>query len=207
MSKNGLGAEAARVIAQHNPKLLILASRTESAIAEVAEAIKPSATPGINIQPLQLDLGSQESVRAAAAKVLKLAPHVDILINNAGVMMVPTFQTTPEGIEKHLGINHIGHFLFTNLLMPALLASPTGAVVVNVSSAANGVSAVRFDDPNFGEGKNFESFTAYAQSKTANLLFTLSLAQKLGSKGLRSIGVDPGCMCSLQKHDDKMGKC
>lgn len=179
-----------------------MASRTESAILEVIEEIKPSASLGADIRPLVLDLGSQKSVRAAAAKVLELTPVVDVLINNAAVMMMPQFQTTPEGIEKHFGVNHIGHFLFTNLLVSALLRSPSGARVVNVSSAGNAGSPVRFDDPNFGGGKNYEPFLAYAQSKSANLLFTLSLAKKLGSKGLGSFGIDPGCelqlsLCSL----------
>jgi len=131
-------------------------------------------------------------VRAAAAEVLAMTPVVDVLINNAGIMMQPEFSTTPEGVERHFGVNHLGHFLFANLLMPALLRSPAGPRVVVVSSAGNRGQGIRFDDVNFGEGKHYEPFLAYAQSKTANLLFVLSLAQKLGSKNLVTFGVDPG---------------
>lgn len=181
------------MISQHNPKLLLLASRSTANISEVIDAIKPDASPDAVIQPLELDLASQKSVRAAAAKVLEMTPVVDVLINNAGVMMIPEFRTTPEGIEMHFGINHIGHFLFTNLLMSALLKAPAGPRVINISSAGNGGSPVRFDDYNFGEGKNYEPFLGYAQSKSANMLFSVALAKRLGSKGLCSFGVDPGC--------------
>ncbi len=206
VSKGGLGAEAARVISQHSPKLLILASRTEAAIATVIDEISSSASPGADIRSVSLDLGSQASVRAAAAKVLALTPRVDVLINNAAVMMVPEFRTTPEGIEQHFGINHVGHFLFTNLIMLALLASPSGATVVNVSSAANAAAPVSVDDYNFDEGKAYQPFVAYARSKTANMLFTLSLVQKLGSRGLRSFGVDPGGAYASEQLGRRGGK-
>ena len=192
VSKDGLGAAAAIAIAQHRPKLLILASRSESAIAEVMSDIEKSVSPSEDVRGVLLDLGSQKSVREAASKVLEMTPTVDVLINNAGVMMLPRFQATAEGIEAQFGINHIGHFLFTNLLMPALLASPSGARVVTVSSAASSASPIRFGDYNFGDGSTYDSFLAYAQSKTANLLFVLSLARKLGKHGIGSFGVDPG---------------
>lgn len=122
-----------------------------------------------------------------------MTPVVDVLINNAGVMMIPTYQTTPEGIEMHFGTNHVGHFLFTNLLMPALRKAPAGPRVLNISSAGNGGSPVRFDDYNFGEGESYEPFLGYAQSKCANMLFSVALARKLGDKGLYAFSIDPGC--------------
>jgi NAD(P)-dependent dehydrogenase (short-subunit alcohol dehydrogenase family) len=148
ISPDGLGADAARVIAKHNPQLLILASRSEKTITDVIEAIQPPSTT-VNIKPLLLDLSSLESVRKAAAVVLEMTPTVDILINDAGVMMMPEFKTTPEGIELHFGINHVGHFLFTNLLMPALVKAENGARIVNVSSAAHRASGVNLEDENF----------------------------------------------------------
>ncbi|KAH8894609.1 NAD(P)-binding protein [Thozetella sp. PMI_491] len=192
VSPNSLGAEFARVVAGHNPKLLVLASRSLGSITQVINAIRPTASPDANIQALELDLASQESVRSAAAKLQSLTPVIDVLVNNAGVMMLPEYKTTPEGIEMHLGINHIGHFLFTNLLVPTLLASTAGPRVLNVTSAGGRTAGVRFDDWNFSDGKTYEPFPAYAQSKTANLLFTSELAKRLGPKGLLSFGVDPG---------------
>jgi NAD(P)-dependent dehydrogenase (short-subunit alcohol dehydrogenase family) len=193
VTPRSLGAEAARVIAKHDPKLLILASRTESTIDETIESIKSSTTPGIDLRPLVVDLGSQKSVRAAAVQILEWTPVVDVLINNAGIMMMPTYKTTPEGIELQFGVNHIGHFLFTNLLVPALLKSTSGGRVVNISSAGHRGSDVRLDDVNFNDGKDYEPFIAYAASKTANIQFSVALANKLGSKGLLSYSIDPGC--------------
>ncbi|KAF7550960.1 hypothetical protein G7Z17_g5359 [Cylindrodendrum hubeiense] len=185
-----LGADAARVIAAHEPKLLILAGRSEKTLNETIASIK-TTSPKVDIKTLILDLGSQSSVRSAAAELLKLTPILDVLINSAALMLIPTFTTTPEGIETHFGVNHIGHFLFTNLIMPALLASPAPRVV-NVSAAAHRTTTVRFDDYNFRDGKEYEPLLGYAQSKVANLLFTVSLARKLGGKGLTAFGVDPG---------------
>jgi NAD(P)-dependent dehydrogenase (short-subunit alcohol dehydrogenase family) len=114
---------------------------------EVTHAIQ--GHPRADIQPLLLDLSSLDSVRKAAERVLQMTLVVDVLINNAGVMMTPTYQTTPEGLEWHFGVNYIGHFLFTNLIMPALLKAADGACVVNVSSAAHRAIGVNFDDVNF----------------------------------------------------------
>ncbi|KAB5511127.1 hypothetical protein GE09DRAFT_1047953 [Coniochaeta sp. 2T2.1] len=192
ISANGLGAHAAEVIAKHSPKFLILASRRVSAITPIAELIKRTTTnSGVQVVPLELDLASQSSVRKAAAAVLKLTTVVDVLINNAGVMMLQEYITSPEGIESHLAINHVGHFLFTNLVMPALFKSSQPRVV-NVTSAASIASPFRFDDMGFGNGKEYDPFLAYAHTKTANLLFTLGLARQLGEKALVAIGVDPG---------------
>ncbi|KEY63926.1 hypothetical protein S7711_10262 [Stachybotrys chartarum IBT 7711] len=190
VTPGSLGADAARVIAAHGPKLLILANRSEKSLETTTATIK-EANPGANVKPLVMDLASQQSVRSAAAVVLSLTSVVDVLINSAAVMLVPEFTTTPEGIEMHFGTNHIGHFLFTNLIMPALLVSPAPRVV-NISAASHRSSPIRFDDYNFASGKEYEPFLGYAQSKCANLLFTVSLAQKLGKKGLVAIGVDPG---------------
>ncbi len=90
------------MVSQHDPKLLILASRRESNIREVIDEIRGKASPEARITALELDLGSQESVRGAAAKVLKLTPAVDVLINNAGIMMLPEFRTTGKELKRTL---------------------------------------------------------------------------------------------------------
>ncbi|KAF2095703.1 NAD(P)-binding protein [Rhizodiscina lignyota] len=196
VSPRGLGADAARAIYKHNPKLLILASRTKANIQAVIDSI---GSPGAgNVEGILLDLSSLDSVRAAAGEVLKLTPVVDVLINNAAVMMVPEYTTTKNGFEMHFGINHLGHFLFTNLLMPALLKSVDGARVVNVSAAAHRMTLVNFEDPNFANGTKYEPLLGYAQSKCANLLFSHALANRYGSQGLLSFGVDPGAVPDTQ---------
>ncbi|KAI1444574.1 NAD(P)-binding protein [Annulohypoxylon stygium] len=190
-SPQSLGAEAARCVAQHGTKRLILASRSEISMKQVIESIRLSPEMTCEIIPVRMDLSSQQSVRSAAAEVLKLAPAIDILINNAAACMIPEYTTTPEGIELTFGTNHIGHFLFTNLLMPALLSS-VNPRVVNVTSFGHQFSDVRFDDINFDNGKSYEPFMAYAASKSGNLLFTLGLTMKLGKTKLRTIATDPG---------------
>ncbi|KAI9730263.1 MAG: hypothetical protein M1834_006027 [Cirrosporium novae-zelandiae] len=200
ISPGGLGAEAARAILKQHPKLLILASRRETSIKEVIDKIQKS--PDDNVKALELDLSSLTSVRKAAEKVLQMTPVVDVLINNAAVMMTPEYRTTGEGIEWHFGLNHIGHFLFTNLIMPAMLKAPNGACVVNISSAGHRATGVNFDDVNFNGGKSYDKFLGYAQSKTANILFSVGLAQKLGHKNIRSFGIDPGAVAGTNLNRD-----
>jgi NAD(P)-dependent dehydrogenase (short-subunit alcohol dehydrogenase family) len=105
--------------------------------------------------------------------------------------MAGPYRTTAEGIENQFGSNHIGHFLFTNLLMPKLLAAPSPRVV-SVASDGHRFSGVRFDDVNFQDGKAYEQWAAYGQSKTANILFARALAEKLGGGGLRAYSLHPG---------------
>ncbi|KAF2247843.1 NAD(P)-binding protein [Trematosphaeria pertusa] len=192
-SPSGIGAEAARVIFKHNPKLLVLASRRKETIDETVAAIAGSTAPN-NVKGIEMDLADLDSVREAAAEILKTTAVVDVLINNAGIMMLPKFTTTKQGVEMHFGVNHLGHFLFTNLLVPALLRSPAGASVVNVSSAGHQASPVHLEDVNFDNGKSYDPFVAYGQSKTANILFSVSLTDRLKTKGLRSFSLDPGAV-------------
>ena len=106
-------------------------------------------------------------------------------------MMGGAYRTTTEGIELQFGSNHIGHFLFTNLIMPKLLAAPAPRVV-NASSTGYYLGPVRFEDWNFEDGKKYKQWEAYGQSKAANILFTKSLVAKLGEKGLKAYSLHPG---------------
>jgi len=142
---------------------------------------------------VQCDLGSYTSIRAAAKTVLSLVSKIHVLINNAGVMAPAEYRTTAEGVEVQFGSNHVGHFLLTNLLMPGLeAAAGEGARVVNLSSMGWGLGEVRFDDYNFNNGKDWEKWTAYGQSKTANILFARGLAKKLKAKGIQAFSLHPG---------------
>lgn len=172
--------------------------------------------PDLSIIAISLNLASQKSIRAAASKIQGLFDRIDTLINNAG-MMVLDRETTEEGIEIQFGTNHIGHFLFTNLLMPQLKnaakVSGRGSTrVVNVTSAGHRLSPIRFHDYNF-EGKDvplderppeglppmftavsgYNGWLAYGQSKAANILFTVYLAKRLADAGIVSYSVHPGC--------------
>jgi NAD(P)-dependent dehydrogenase (short-subunit alcohol dehydrogenase family) len=192
VTQNGLGATFVEEIAKHKPALLILAGRTPAKVQATADKIK--ATPecaNVETRALALDLASQEQIRDAAKEVLAYPEdHIDVLVNSAGIMAGP-YRTTKEGIELQFGSNHIGHFLFTNLIMPKILASKAPRVV-NVSSDGHRASGIRFEDPSFQDGKVYDQWEGYGQSKTANILFSKSLAEKLGSKGLKAFSLHPG---------------
>ncbi len=210
----------ALTIASHSPSLLLLASRTPSRIASVVTQIS-SLAPSLAVKSITLDLSSQASIRTAAKEILSLTDKLDIIINNAAVN-VPDFETTKEGIEMHFGTNQVGLFLLTNLLLPAVLvaASAKGVKkgdtrVVNLSSAGHRLSGIRFSDYNFKkkvedlpaeerpppglpqsllgeEGSTYSPFIAYGQSKTGNILYSLSLNEALAKRGVVSYAVHPG---------------
>lgn len=192
VTQGGLGATFVEEVAKHSPALLILAGRSPSKVQATVDKIKSNpASANVQVRILRLDLSSQQQVREAAKEVLNYQEDcLDVLVNSAGAMGGP-YRTTPEGIEMQFGTNHIGHFLFTNLIMPKILASKTPRVV-NVSSVGHRFSGVRFDDPNFQDGKVYDKWDAYAQSKTANILFTDALVTKLSRRGLKVYSLHPG---------------
>ena len=147
VTPGGLGAHFAKVVAAHQPKLLILAGRNPSKSAETVKEIE-AANPGVATRTLELDLSSQAQVRKAAAEVLSWPEPIDILVNNAAVMATP-YEKTVDGLELQFGTNHIGHFLFTNLVIPKLLQSTQGPRIINVSSGGHRLSDIRWDDIGF----------------------------------------------------------
>jgi NAD(P)-dependent dehydrogenase (short-subunit alcohol dehydrogenase family) len=191
VSPNGLGAHFVETIAKYKPRLLILAGRTPSKVQATADKINSDpANKDVETRTLALDLASQKQIREAAKEVLAYPEAIDVVVNSAGIMAGP-MQRTEEGIEAQFGSNHVGHFLFTNLIMPKVLASKSPRIV-NVSSDGHRFSGVRFDDYNWQDGKAYNQWRAYGQSKTANILFSKALAQKLGAKGLLSYSLHPG---------------
>ncbi|KAI2468614.1 NAD(P)-binding protein [Annulohypoxylon bovei var. microspora] len=199
VSPGGLGAAFVLGIARSQPALLILAGRNHAKIQQTADAV--SAT-GVKIRILELDLISLASVRASAEKVNAWddVPRIDVLVNNAGVMAVD-WARSPEGYDSQLVVNHLGPFLFTNLIMGKMLKSPAPRIV-NVTSGGHRLSPFRFDDYNFRDGEYYHKWLSYGQSKTANMLMTSSLAEKLGTKHkLSSFSVHPGVIPSnLSSH-------
>ncbi|KAG4430924.1 hypothetical protein IFR05_013598 [Cadophora sp. M221] len=190
-SVKSIGAETALALSHGSPSAILLLGRTESKISPIIQQIK-AVNPYIAVSFVHLDLASQASVRKTAEVINAQVEKIDYLINCAGVMALPGFETTQEGIEMQFGCNHVGHFLLTNLLKPRILAAGSGARIVNVSSNGHEVAGVRFEDYNFEEGKVYEPWAAYGQSKTANVLFSTALAQKLKSRGIQSYALQPG---------------
>ena len=125
VSEAGIGGAIAKALASGNPKLLVLTGSSETRVKPVISDInKPY--PTVQCQFLSLDLASESSVRKAAAEVNTYSVNIDVLINNAGTAQVPERKLNDAGIEMHSATNHIGHFLFTNLIMPKLEAAAKG---------------------------------------------------------------------------------
>jgi len=186
-ASTGIGKETARALASAGAAVT-LAGRNPTALAAAADEVR-AAAPGAVVETGDLDLTSLASVRAFASAYLAQHDRLHLLVNNAGVMFTP-FERTADGFELQFGTNHLGHFLLTCLLAPALLADPP-ARVVNLSSAGHGISDVDWDDPNF-ERREYDKFVAYGQSKTANVLFAVELERRLGPSGVHAYAVHPG---------------
>ena len=184
---SGLGRESARAFAAHGASVTVLARSAERAAGAVAEIA--ALVPGAELEAGVADLGDLSTVRAFAESFLAGHDTLDVLVNNAGVMACP-FGHTAQGFETQFGTNHLGHFLLTGLLAPALLRAPAPRVVT-LSSAGHSRSDVDLDDPNFERG-DYSPWVAYGRSKTANALFARELARRAGPKGLLSFSVHPG---------------
>ena len=182
-ANSGIGLEAARYLAARGAQV-VLACRDEGKAAAAAAAIA-AGVPGAEAETLALDLSSLESVRSAAAEIRSRYPRLDLLVNNAGVMM-PPLSRTADGFELQFGTNHLGHFALTGLVLPSLLGVP-GSRVVTVSSNGHKVGRIRFDDLQWEHG--YRRMGAYAQSKLANLLFTYELQRRLAAAAAPTIAV------------------
>ncbi len=196
-ANTGIGFETARVLAGRGATV-VLACRDLGKAGDAAARIA-AATPRARVETLRLDLASLASVRQAAEQLRRGHPRLDLLVNNAGVMM-PPYGRTEDGFELQLGTNHLGHFALTGLLLDRLLAVP-GSRVVTVSSMAHRQGRIDLDD--LQSERRYRRTAAYAQSKLANLLFTYELQRRLAAAGAPTIAVavHPGAVTTeLQRH-------
>ena len=138
-----------------------------------------AASPGADFESIPLDLASLASVRACAAALAARAPRLDALVNNAGVMALPRRESA-DGFEMQIGVNHLGHFALTGLLLESL--ADGGGRVVSVSSHAHRTGRINFDDLH-GQ-RRYQRWIAYGQSKLANLLFIAELDRRVKAAGL-----------------------
>jgi NAD(P)-dependent dehydrogenase (short-subunit alcohol dehydrogenase family) len=184
-ANSGLGFDTAAILADKGAHV-VLAVRNLDKGTEAVDRIKKS-TPNAVVTLQQLDLSSLASVRTAAEELRATHPRIDLLINNAGVMYVPTRETTADGFEMQFGTNHLGHFALTGLLLDNILPVD-GSRIITVSSVGHRILArIRFEDPHFEQG--YQRVRAYGQSKLANLLFTYELQRRLELKGAPTIAV------------------
>ncbi|MEH0929749.1 oxidoreductase [Micromonospora sp. CPCC 205558] len=187
-ANTGLGYQTARQLTAMGATV-VLACRHPGRMRTAADAIR-NEQPEAVIGEVTLDLGSLRSVRSAARQIADTYPRLDILVNNAAVMGVPQW-TTLDGFETHFGVNHLGHFAFTGLLLDKLLAAPT-ARIVSVSSIAH--HAARLDPLDWPNPTKYKPHRAYAASKLANLIYAYELHRRLANAGsaARSIACHPG---------------
>jgi NAD(P)-dependent dehydrogenase (short-subunit alcohol dehydrogenase family) len=177
----GLGVETARSLVAHGATVVGTARDLAKARRALAEAGNPS------VDLVEMDLASLASVRKAASELLERNKPFDVIIANAGVMACPQGKTQ-DGFETQFGTNHLGHFVFVNRLVPLL---KPGARIVLLSSAGHQLSDVNIDDPNF-ERTEYQPFTAYGRSKTANILYAVALDSRLKGRGVRATALHPG---------------
>ena len=170
---SGLGFHTCRLLAAKGARVF-LASRSSQRGDQAGSQILQS-TPNAQLEVISLDLADLESVRHCAENLRNELDRLDILVNNAGVMAIPR-QETGHGFERQFGVNHLGHFALTGGLMPLLLETPASRIV-NVSSMAHRSGSLNFDD--LHGRRKYSRFGAYAQSKLANLLFTLELQRRM----------------------------
>ncbi|MFB6717748.1 MULTISPECIES: oxidoreductase [unclassified Streptomyces] len=174
-ANSGIGLITARELARCGARVL-LACRDETRGKEAESRIRTAVT-GADVEFVPLDLADLDSVREFAA--VRAPGRIDLLINNAGVMALP-YGRTADGFERQFGVNHLGHFALTGLLLPKLLDTP-GARVVSVSSGMHALSNIDIGDLN--SERNYRRWIAYGRSKTANLLFVHELARRLSALG------------------------
>lgn len=198
-ANSGLGLECAKELLQCGCKVVLCSRCVESGKAALAslEGIDASRA---RVQ--KLDLADLDSVRDAAKEILAVDPHISLLLNNAGVMATPQGQTK-QGFELQFGTNHLGHHALTRLLLPGIVKDGR---IVTVASTAHTMGMVDTKDL-FFETRKYQPWSAYGQSKAANILFAKGLADKLAAAGsnILSVSLHPGVIgTSLWRHGNPL---
>lgn len=179
----GLGYETALSLAQKDTKVIMACRNLEKAEKAKADILKEA--PNADLAIIQLDLSKLSSVREFAATFLSQYNQLDLLINNAGIM-IPPFSLTEDGFESQIGTNYLGHFLLTGLLLDKIVATPDSRVVT-LSSLAHQNGTIQFDDFHFKQ--DYSAMKAYGQSKLACLMFAIELDRRLKKAGVSTISV------------------
>jgi NAD(P)-dependent dehydrogenase (short-subunit alcohol dehydrogenase family) len=197
-ANSGIGYETALALARKGATTIMACRDLSKAdpAADACRATQPSGT----VEVIQLDLGDLDSVRQFVEDFRQRYDQLDLLTNNAGIMM-PPYGKTAQGFETQFGVNHLGHFALTGLLLDLLLSTPHSRVVT-VSSTSHRFGQIDFEDLHW-EKKDYKRNAAYGQSKLANLLFTYELQRRLtaAAKETLSVAAHPGWTATnLQKH-------
>ncbi|AXO17496.1 TPA: SDR family NAD(P)-dependent oxidoreductase [Providencia stuartii] len=184
-TSSGLGVEIARALTARGAHVIGTVRHTAKSEKQ-AHAIR-GANPQGSFELVELDLSSLASVRTCSDKLLAAGKPIDIIINNAGVMATP-FGHTADGFETQFGINHLGHFVLVNRLIPLL---NSGSRVISVSSAGHRLFDFDINDLNFSY-TDYQPQLAYSRSKTANILFAVEFDRRYRNLGIRACAIHPG---------------
>jgi NAD(P)-dependent dehydrogenase (short-subunit alcohol dehydrogenase family) len=190
-ANQGIGKATAIALAQQGASVVILSRNPDKGRAALADV--QAASRGGKAELLVADFASLADVRRAAAEFRATHKRLDVLVNNAG-LFVPERHVTVDGLEETFAVNHLAPFLLTNELLDLLKASAP-ARIVNVSSEAHRHATMRWDDLQF-EQHRYKGFSAYGQSKLANILFTYELARRLEGAGVTANALHPGVVAS-----------
>jgi NAD(P)-dependent dehydrogenase (short-subunit alcohol dehydrogenase family) len=182
-ANSGIGFEAAKALAKNGAEVII-AARDQQKGSSAVNSIKEEY-PQASAEIMELDLADLTSVKEFARRFSSRFDRLDILINNAGVM-IPPYQKTKDGFELQFGTNHLGHFALTGLLLPPLKKTPFSRVVT-ISSLAHRGASIYFDNLDGSQG--YKAMKFYGQSKLANLLFAKELDNRLKQHGLSTISI------------------
>ncbi|CAJ1082345.1 retinol dehydrogenase 12 [Xyrichtys novacula] len=194
-ANTGIGKETARDLARRGARIIMACRDLERAEEARTDILEDTGNENLVIR--KLDLSDTKSIRAFADHINKEERQVNILINNAGIMMCP-YSKTADGFEMQLGVNHLGHVLLTYLLLDLIKRSAPARIVV-VASVAHTWTGLRLDDLNSEE--SYDTMKAYGQSKLANVLFARSLAKRLQDTGVSVFSLHPGVVQSdLWRH-------
>lgn len=184
-ANSGIGFESAKAFAAKGARTILACRNMEKAQTALVKIM--AEVPGAQAEIMRLDLADLGSVRDFVATFRASYDRLDVLLNNAGIMMVP-YGITVDGYERQLGTNHLGHFALTGQLIDLLCATP-GSRVVNVSSLAHLSGEMAFDNFLYEGGRDYTPQAAYGRSKLANLLFTYELQRRLAAAGADAIAV------------------
>ena len=192
----GIGKETAIDLAKRNARVIVACRSQEKGKKAEVDIRRESGSSDVHFH--QLDLASFKSIRKFAKEVLSEESRIDILINNAGVMYCP-FGKTEDGFETQFGVNHLGHFLLTNLLLDKIKQAPEGRIIV-VSSLGH-TFATKLDLDTINSEAHYSSYDAYHKSKLSNVLFTKALAKRLTGTNVTANSLHPGGVdTELQRH-------
>jgi len=192
---SGLGKESARCLASRGAQVILTGSSPERGAAAVAQLQEVSGNQSIRFEQIRFE--SLRDVDRGAKSLLASLPKLDGIIGSAGIMG-PEFGLTEDGLELQFGINHIAHHHLITSLVP-LLREGTHARVVVMTSGAHRLAGIDFDDPNY-QRRPYCRWDAYAQSKSANVMFAVGFDHKMALEGIRAFVVSPGIVLDTNLH-------